>query len=203
MKKRCSSGALVGSTSTMRLCFANDNAFGATHLHKAPLLCPPRCFVRHGCRVPRQRLQCPTRPGPLRRPGAPERPQFRIPLRRGPLPGLPHGAAGDPGALRGLIRWVFLTWPGRVAYPPQGIQSKGVIANAKHYILNNQETNRNNVSELADRRTRWEVDVRVVLRALSSKPPRAGLLRALYRRRGGWGWKRHVQLQPNQRHLVV
>jgi beta-glucosidase len=38
-----------------------------------------------------------------------------------------------------------------------GIQSQGVIANAKHYINNNHETNRMNVSEIVDRRTRWEV----------------------------------------------
>eukprot|EP00041_Stephanoeca_diplocostata_P020071 m.441232 g.441232 ORF g.441232 m.441232 type:complete len:765 (+) comp21468_c0_seq4:58-2352(+) len=39
----------------------------------------------------------------------------------------------------------------------KGIQSQGVVANAKHYVLNNQETNRNAVSELADERTRFEI----------------------------------------------
>jgi len=46
----------------------------------------------------------------------------------------------------------------RLAQPAiKGIQSQGVVANAKHYVLNNQETNRNNVSELADERTRFEM----------------------------------------------
>lgn len=39
----------------------------------------------------------------------------------------------------------------------QGIQSLGVIANAKHFILNNEETNRYNVSDNADERTMWEI----------------------------------------------
>lgn len=39
----------------------------------------------------------------------------------------------------------------------KGIQSKGVIANAKHYVNNNQETNRGFVSENVDERTQWEI----------------------------------------------
>jgi len=39
----------------------------------------------------------------------------------------------------------------------KGIQSQGVIANAKHYILNSQETNRKTVSENADERTIMEI----------------------------------------------
>eukprot|EP00055_Hartaetosiga_balthica_P011579 m.53075 g.53075 ORF g.53075 m.53075 type:complete len:739 (-) comp7652_c0_seq1:124-2340(-) len=39
----------------------------------------------------------------------------------------------------------------------KGIQSKGVIANAKHYVNNNQETNRGSVSENVDERTRFEM----------------------------------------------
>ena len=39
----------------------------------------------------------------------------------------------------------------------RGIQSQKVVANAKHYINNNQETNRNNVSEIVDERTRFEM----------------------------------------------
>eukprot|EP01065_Artemidia_motanka_P040908 TRINITY_DN521_c0_g1_i1.p1 TRINITY_DN521_c0_g1~~TRINITY_DN521_c0_g1_i1.p1 ORF type:complete len:750 (+),score=309.69 TRINITY_DN521_c0_g1_i1:305-2251(+) len=39
----------------------------------------------------------------------------------------------------------------------QGIQSQGVIANAKHYINNNQETNRGTISEVVDERTRMEI----------------------------------------------
>jgi beta-glucosidase len=39
----------------------------------------------------------------------------------------------------------------------QGIQSQGVIANMKHYINNNQETNRGNVSADLDERTRMEM----------------------------------------------
>eukprot|EP00759_Apiculatamorpha_spiralis_P017426 PhF_6_TR2342/c0_g1_i5/m.4194/K05349/bglX; beta-glucosidase len=38
-----------------------------------------------------------------------------------------------------------------------GIQSQGVIANAKHYVLNNEETNRGSISEVADERTRFEM----------------------------------------------
>ena len=39
----------------------------------------------------------------------------------------------------------------------RGIQSQTVIANAKHWVLNNQETNRNAVYEIADERTRFEL----------------------------------------------
>jgi len=39
----------------------------------------------------------------------------------------------------------------------RGIQSKKVVANAKHYILNNQETNRFGVSAETDERTRFEM----------------------------------------------
>ena len=38
-----------------------------------------------------------------------------------------------------------------------GIQSKGVIANAKHFVNNNQETDRSGGDEVVDERTRWEV----------------------------------------------
>ena len=39
----------------------------------------------------------------------------------------------------------------------RGIQSQHVIANAKHYINNNQETNRNTMSADVDERTRHEL----------------------------------------------
>eukprot|EP00052_Salpingoeca_macrocollata_P017874 m.146254 g.146254 ORF g.146254 m.146254 type:complete len:696 (-) comp20527_c1_seq1:51-2138(-) len=39
----------------------------------------------------------------------------------------------------------------------KGIQSQGVIANAKHYVNNNQETDRNSVSENVDERTENEI----------------------------------------------
>jgi len=39
----------------------------------------------------------------------------------------------------------------------RGIQSTGVIANAKHYVHNNQETNRDTVSAEVDERTRHEL----------------------------------------------
>ena len=39
----------------------------------------------------------------------------------------------------------------------EGIQSEKVVANAKHWVLNNQETNRMGVSEEADERTRFEI----------------------------------------------
>jgi beta-glucosidase len=38
-----------------------------------------------------------------------------------------------------------------------GIQSKGIIANAKHWVENNQETDRDTVSENVDERTRHEI----------------------------------------------
>ena len=39
----------------------------------------------------------------------------------------------------------------------QGIQSNGVIANAKHWVNNNQETDRSGGNEVVDERTRWEI----------------------------------------------
>ena len=39
----------------------------------------------------------------------------------------------------------------------KGIQSQKVLANAKHFILNNQETNREAVSAETDERTRFEI----------------------------------------------
>ena len=39
----------------------------------------------------------------------------------------------------------------------KGIQSSGVMANMKHYVNNNQETNRNTVLEIVDERTRYEM----------------------------------------------
>ena len=38
-----------------------------------------------------------------------------------------------------------------------GIQSQGVIANAKHFFNNNQENNRHSVSENVDERTQMEI----------------------------------------------
>lgn len=52
---------------------------------------------------------------------------------------------------------------GAVMAPPviQGIQSKGVVANAKHWVNNNQETHRGTlgppVDEVVDERTQWEI----------------------------------------------
>jgi beta-glucosidase len=39
----------------------------------------------------------------------------------------------------------------------RGIQSKGVLANAKHWILNSQETDRQGDDALVDERTRFEM----------------------------------------------
>ena len=39
----------------------------------------------------------------------------------------------------------------------KGIQSQGVVANAKHFILNNQETNRNSINVVIDERTLHEM----------------------------------------------
>lgn len=38
-----------------------------------------------------------------------------------------------------------------------GIQSKGVIANLKHYVNNNQETQRGSISDNVDERTQFEI----------------------------------------------
>eukprot|EP00040_Diaphanoeca_grandis_P032533 m.197263 g.197263 ORF g.197263 m.197263 type:complete len:787 (-) comp32656_c2_seq1:40-2400(-) len=38
-----------------------------------------------------------------------------------------------------------------------GIQSQGVVANVKHYVNNNQETNRQTISENVDERTNFEI----------------------------------------------
>ncbi len=43
-----------------------------------------------------------------------------------------------------------------VAPAIRGIQSQGVVANAKHWVQNNQEENRGSVNELVDERTRFE-----------------------------------------------
>ena len=37
------------------------------------------------------------------------------------------------------------------------IQSKGVVANAKHWIMNDQETDRHFISENVDERTQFEM----------------------------------------------
>lgn len=39
----------------------------------------------------------------------------------------------------------------------RGMQSQGVAATAKHWILNTQETNRHDVDNIADERVRWEM----------------------------------------------
>ena len=48
---------------------------------------------------------------------------------------------------------------GKVLVQPviKGIQQNKVVANAKHYVLNNEESNRMGVSENADERTRFEM----------------------------------------------
>jgi beta-glucosidase len=50
----------------------------------------------------------------------------------------------------------------------RGIQSQGVIANAKHWVLNNQETNRMGVYDIAAERVRFEMYY----------PPFAGAIKA-------------------------
>merc|ERR1719331_299369 len=47
---------------------------------------------------------------------------------------------------------------GSVLVPPvvRGIQAQGVIANAKHWVNNNQESARTSVSEVVDERTQFE-----------------------------------------------
>ena len=50
----------------------------------------------------------------------------------------------------------------------KGIQSQNVMANAKHFILNNQETNRDTVSDEADERTRFEIYYQPFLGAIEA-----------------------------------
>ena len=51
----------------------------------------------------------------------------------------------------------------------QGIQSQGVIANAKHYIDNNQETERFDITAVVDERTNFEVYYRPFKAAVDGK----------------------------------
>lgn len=54
-----------------------------------------------------------------------------------------------------------------------GIQSQNVIANAKHFIMNNQETNRGGMTAAVDERTRFEMycmHLAQTLRTLSYGP---------------------------------
>jgi beta-glucosidase-like glycosyl hydrolase len=44
-----------------------------------------------------------------------------------------------------------------VAPVVKGIQAQGVIANVKHFVNNNQEHNRGEVSVIVDERTEWEI----------------------------------------------
>jgi beta-glucosidase len=44
-----------------------------------------------------------------------------------------------------------------VAAEIRAIQQQGVIANVKHFVHNNQETNRTTVNQVVDERTHWEV----------------------------------------------
>ena len=39
----------------------------------------------------------------------------------------------------------------------KGIQSQGVVANAKHWVMNSQETHRGDIDEVVDERTRFEM----------------------------------------------
>jgi beta-glucosidase len=50
----------------------------------------------------------------------------------------------------------------------KGIQSQKVMANAKHFVLNNQETNRDTVSDDADERTRFELYYQPFLGAIEA-----------------------------------
>ena len=54
---------------------------------------------------------------------------------------------------------VFLLLLGATFVPHvvEGIQSQHVIANAKHFVNNNQETNRKGVSANVDERTEFEI----------------------------------------------
>ncbi len=53
----------------------------------------------------------------------------------------------------------------------EGIQSQGVIANAKHYVDNNQETERFDITEIVDERTNFEVYYRPFKAAVDAGVP--------------------------------
>ena len=55
-------------------------------------------------------------------------------------------SGGDPYLGRSLVKPLI-----------KGIQDQHVIANAKHFVNNNQETDRSDVSENVDERTRYEI----------------------------------------------
>src|SRR2546421_6179842 len=68
-------------------------------------------------------------------------------IARVPLNGRTFEAFGEDPYLAGQIA-VGNIW---------GIQSQGVIANVKHFVANNQETNRTTINELIDERTLHEI----------------------------------------------
>src|SRR5882762_4488949 len=70
-----------------------------------------------------------------------------IDIARTPLNGRTFEAYGEDPYLAGQI----------AAGDIDGIQSQGVIADAKHYLANNQEINRDTVNELIDERTLHEI----------------------------------------------
>jgi beta-glucosidase len=70
-----------------------------------------------------------------------------INIARVPVNGRTFEAYGEDPYLAGQIAGGNVT----------GIQSKGVIATAKHYAANNQETNRDTINELIDQRTLEEI----------------------------------------------
>ena len=55
---------------------------------------------------------------------------------------------GEDGALGGAVM---------AAAVVRGVQSQGVVANAKHYVQNNQEYQRSTVDSIVDERTHVEV----------------------------------------------
>jgi beta-glucosidase len=70
-----------------------------------------------------------------------------INIARVPVNGRTFEAYGEDPYLAGQV----------VVANVRGIQSQGVIANAKHYAANNQETNRSTINELIDERTLREI----------------------------------------------
>jgi beta-glucosidase-like glycosyl hydrolase len=105
---------------------------------------------------------------PVHRCASPQRPQFRVPVGRVSvfLPAVRRTHLPLPSSW--LIMWTSTLdrslnrrdpYLGYELVQPviSGIQSKGVIANAKHFVNNNQETDRSGGNEVVDERTRWEV----------------------------------------------
>ena len=87
-----------------------------------------------------------------------------------------------------------------MVYPAiKGVQSNGVIANAKHFAFNNQETNRVTVSAIVDERTRFEIYYPAFQAAVDAG---VGSFMCSYNRINGvWSCENNVTLSELKRDL--